>query len=167
MMNEVNDIAQRGQSPPLLPQLIADIIFLRQLFGNEDFVSLYAPAGQLIAAYLAANRAVIQTVIDWFYENTTEEQRYQLSEQNVMADPSTIHEGFKKIALHVLWEANELAGMLDGQITMDNLRMLLRGLQTVEAHGEFDRTTHLGQLYRLLISPVEAIWPAWEKAYAG
>lgn len=150
---------------PLVPRLVADLIFLRQL--SSDDVPLDSAAGQLIAAYLAANRAVIQTAIDWFYKNTTKEQRDQLSARNVMADYSTVHEEFKKIALHVFWEANELAGMLDGRITVDNLRMLLRGLQTVEAHGQFDQTTDYGQIYRLLISPVETIWPAWEKAYAG
>jgi hypothetical protein len=43
--------------------------------------------------------------------------------------------------------------------------MLLRGLQAIEAHGRFDDASGASRLYQLLISPVEEIWPAWQKAY--
>ena len=116
---------------------------------------------------MAANRDVIQTALNWFYQNTTEEQRDQLSERNPMADPSSTHEGFKKTALHVIGEMTEEWGLVSARISVDSVRMLLRGLQAIEAHGEFERTTDYGRPYRLPISPVEAIWPAWENAYTS
>jgi hypothetical protein len=51
---------------PLVPRLVTDLIFLRQL--SSDDVPLDSAAGRLIAAY----RDVIRLAINWYYENTTE-----------------------------------------------------------------------------------------------
>jgi hypothetical protein len=150
---------------PLVPRLLTNLIFLRQLSSGD--VPFDSAAGRLIAAYLAANRDVIRLAINWYYENTTEGQRAQLSGQNPMVDPSTVHEDFKKLALSIVEQVTEPWGPFSDQIELDDLRMLIRGLQTVEAHGEFDQKSGQRQVYRLLMSPVEVIWPAWEKAYAG
>jgi hypothetical protein len=82
-------------------------------------------------------------------------------------DPSTVHEDFKKIALFIVEQLTEPWGLINGKSGLDDLRMLIRGLQTVEEHGEFDQKSGHSRVYRLLISPVKVIWPAWEKAYAG
>ena len=152
-----------------MPRLLADLTFLRQL--SSDDVPLDSAAGRLIAAYLAANRDVIRVAINWYYENTTEGHRSQLSEQNPRVDPSTVHstvhEDFKKLALFIVEQLTEPWGLISDEIGLDNLRMLMRGLHTVEEHGEFGQKSGHNRVYRLLMSPVEVIWPAWEKAYAG
>jgi hypothetical protein len=83
-------------------------------------VPLDSAAGRLIAAYLAANRDVIRVAINWYYENTAEGQRAQLSEENPRVDPSTVHEDFKEVALFIVEQVTQPWGLISDEIGLDN-----------------------------------------------
>jgi hypothetical protein len=140
-----------------LTSLIDDVTFLRNLSSGD--VPVESAPGRLINTYLAANRDAIHTILHRYYEKTTHGEREALCHQNVRIDPSTVHENFQGIALLVLDEATKFR-ILQRKINEDNLRMLLRGLHAVQEHGAVG-----GLTYPLLMSPVDAIWPAWSVAY--
>jgi hypothetical protein len=141
---------------------VEDLSFLGQICGHT--ISPDSPAGTLITTYLAANREPIKGLINWYYEKTTEAQRTELHKQNPRVDPSTLPAEFQSIALHIVEQVTTYRWMGD-RITKDGVAMTLRAFLAINDNSQsMDETPP--SIYRLVLSPVEAIWPAWQAAYA-